>query len=276
MTISIETISDNLEMRDPGVWFAKSQSRISYPQDANSWCFEVEQFSFWFQHRNRCISAVLKRFPPSGPVFDIGGGNGIVTMAIRDAGFEAVLVEPGIDGVRNAIARGLSPVICATLEDAGFRPQTLPAVGMFDVIEHIADDQAFLRMIHSLLIPGGRLYLTTPAYKVLWSIEDDYAGHYRRYTRSSLMRHLMDVGFRIEYATYIFAVLPLPILVLRSIPCYFGLRRDVSIEREYREHRRMKGAVGFLIESFFEAELRAIRRGYVIPFGSSCLVVARK
>ncbi len=272
--IQIETISANLEMREPGVWFAKSYSRVSYPESASSWCFEVEQYSFWFRHRNRCISTVLKRFPPAGAVFDIGGGNGFVTLAIRDMGYEAVLVEPSIVGVQNAVARGISPVVCATLEDAGFCPQTLPAAGVFDVVEHVADDRSFLSTLHRLLIPGGRLYITVPAYNILWSDEDNYAGHYRRYTRHTLTQALKGAGFHVEYVTYIFAMLPLPIFVLRSLPCRLGLRRGISVEQERREHRQMKGLIGRLVELLFEAELRAIRGESQIPFGSSCMAVA--
>lgn len=208
-------------------------------------------------------------------MFDIGGGNGFVTLAIRDMGYEAILVEPGIASVQNALARGLSPIICATLEDAGFYPQTLPAAGMFDVIEHIADEQSFLSIMHRSLIPGGRLYITVPAYNILWSDEDNYAGHYRRYTRHMLTHALKNAGFHVEYVTYIFAMLPLPIFVLRSLPCRLGLRKGISIERERREHRQTKGLIGKSVEFLFEAELRAIRDELRVPFGSSCMAVAR-
>lgn len=275
MAIALEAISTNLEMREPGVWFAKSQSTISYPADANCWCFEVEQHSFWFRHRNAYISAALKRFPPAGAVFDIGGGNGTVTQAIRSLGYEAILVEPGIDGIRNAVHRGLNPVVCATLEDAGFRARALPAAGLFDVLEHIADDRTFLKTIRQLLIPGGRLFLTTPAYNILWSDEDDYAGHYRRYTRRMLARALTEAGFQVEYVTHVFALLPAPIFFLRALPCRLGLRRGISIEREHREHRQAGGLAGAVIERIHRAELRAIERAMSIPFGGSCLAVAR-
>ena len=42
----------------------------------------------------------MRRFPPPGTVFDVGGGNGFVTLAIQNAGMDAVLVEPGPEGVR--------------------------------------------------------------------------------------------------------------------------------------------------------------------------------
>lgn len=275
MSIAIEKISGNLEMREPDVWFARSQSNISYPAEANAWCFEVEQHSFWFRHRNQYIGAALKRFPPSGVIFDIGGGNGFVTQAMCAMGFNAILVEPGIDGIRNALQRGLRPVICSTLEDAGFYPKTIPAVGLFDVVEHIKDDVAFLTTIHRLLRPGGRLYLTTPAYRSLWSDEDDYAGHYRRYTRRMLMQALTKAGFQVEYITYVFALLPAPIFLLRTLPCRLGLRRGISIERERREHRQVGGLVGNIIEGIHKSELRAIERAISLPFGGSCLAVAR-
>lgn len=272
---AIEAISGNLEMREPDVWFARSQSDISYPTEANAWCFDVEQHSFWFRHRNEYIGAALKRFPPSGAIFDIGGGNGFVTQAMRTMGFYAILVEPGVDGVRNALRRGIRPVICATLEDADFYPKMIPAVGLFDVVEHIEDDVAFLTTIHRLLRPGGRLYLTTPAYNLLWSDEDEYAGHYRRYTRRRLARALTEAGFQVEYVTHVFALLPAPIFFLRALPCRLGLRRGISIEREHHEHRQAGGLAGAVIERIHQAELRAIERAMSIPFGGSCMAVAR-
>lgn len=275
MALKIEEISTNLEIREPGIWFSRCQSDISYPDDASSWCFEVEQYSFWFRHRSLCIGEVIKKFLPEGVIFDVGGGNGFMTMFIRNIGFDSVLVEPSVEGVRNAISRGVSPIICSTLEDAGFLPHTLPAVGLFDVLEHTADDRSFLRVIHRLLMRGGRLYVTVPSYRLLWSDEDNYAGHYRRYTMQSLRETLASTGFRIEYITSIFALLPLPIFLMRVLPYRLGLRRGVSIDREYREHRPLRGFTGAAINYIFEIELRAILNTKTIPFGSSILAVAR-
>lgn len=275
MSLRIESISTNLEIRESGVWFSRNQSDISYPEDACSWCFEVEKFSFWFQHRSSCISEVVKKFPPEGVIFDVGGGNGLVTKVFRDMGYESVLVEPSIRGVRNAMSRGISPIICSKLEDAGFLPHTLPAISLFDVMEHIADDRSFLRMVHQLLTKKGRIYITVPSYKLLWSEEDKYAGHFRRYTLLSLQRTLVSAGFQIEYMTYIFAFLPFPIFIMRALPYRLGLRRKVSIEREYREHRPLKGFMGALLNYTFKIELSAIRGTKIIPFGSSILAVAR-
>src|SRR5690606_21548140 len=125
---------------------------------------------------------------PGGPIFDIGGGNGFVARGLAAAGFPAVVIEPGPTGARNAQARGLSPVVCAALDDAGFLPGSVPAAGLFDVLEHIEDDLGAMATLSALLPPGGRVYLTVPAYQWLWSSEDELGGHHRRYTRASLAR----------------------------------------------------------------------------------------
>jgi len=119
----------------------------------------------------------MDRFPPAGAIFDVGAGNGYVSSAIKNAGLPTVVIEPGLQGSMNAHRKGLNPVICSTLEDAGFKPHLIPAVGLFDILEHVEDNIGFLTTIKTLLIPNGRLYITVPAYNFLRSVEDDYAGH---------------------------------------------------------------------------------------------------
>src|SRR4051794_12833929 len=168
---NLRDIAPNLE-RDPGGWWTvRTRRDISYPIAGNDACFSVEDSSFWFRHRNRCITAVLGRFPPAGALFDVGGGNGCVARAIQDIGLEVVVVEPGAAGVRNAVSRGVRHVVRSALEDIDLLPATLPAASLFDVLEHIRDDGGFLNGLHELLIPEGRLYLTVPAYQSLWSGE---------------------------------------------------------------------------------------------------------
>ena len=59
--------------------------------------------------------------------------------------------------------RGLTSVICSTLQDAGFKPGTVPAAGLFDVLEHIEDDVGFLKTLNEILVPKGRVFLTVIA-----------------------------------------------------------------------------------------------------------------
>ena len=271
----IQDIAANLELGEQGIWFATGKSNISYPSDGNDVCFELEDYSFWFQHRNRCITSVVRSFPPAGMFFDLGGGNGFVSLGLEMAGCPCVVVEPGKAGAVNARKRGLANVICATLEDANFRPHSLPAAGLFDVLEHISDDAGFLQALRERLFVGGRIYLTVPAYLWLWSAEDVSAGHFRRYTLSSLTAMLGQCSFEVEFASYIFSALPLPILVSRTLPSLLGRRTTGNTSEASSEHRSSSKILLKVAEDVFNWELQRLERKKAIPAGGSCLVVAR-
>jgi SAM-dependent methyltransferase len=267
-------ISDHLEWVD-GIWFGRRKTGISFPPQGHDGCFSLEETSFWFRHRSNCIIETLRLFPPQGPVFDVGGGNGYVSRILEDNGIETVLVEPVKSGALNAKKRGLNHIICATLEDAQFKPNTLPAIGLFDVLEHIRDHRDFLETVCQLLEPGGRLYITVPAFAILWSAEDELAGHFRRWTVRSLVKQLEEAGFQVEYATYIFSLLPLPIFLFRSLPYRWGWIKKSAWQNRYREeHSPGKGLPGNLLEMIWKIELKRISKKKTIPFGSSCLVTA--
>ncbi|MBL9180384.1 MAG: class I SAM-dependent methyltransferase [Verrucomicrobiaceae bacterium] len=200
-----------------GIWRPRSVSKVSYPDDGNEACYQVEEDSYWFHHRNACILEALQKFPPTGTLYDIGGGNGFVALGMQKAGFDVVLVEPG-SGAMNAAKRGLQRVIWATLDDAGLHDGAVPAAAAFDVVEHIEDDISFVKTIRRTLKPGGRFYCTVPASGFLWSGEDTRAGHFRRYNRATLADVMGAAGFEVEFISSFFSWLTVPVFFLRALP----------------------------------------------------------
>jgi SAM-dependent methyltransferase len=276
-TLNLREIAPNLELDQDGWWRSRKLSDVSYPEEGNEFCFAVEDSSFWFRHRNRCILEAIKIFPPSGAFFDVGGGNGYVARAIQESGLEVVLVEPGLTGVRNALKRGIRQVVRGTLEDAGVLAETLPAVGLFDVVEHIRDDSGFLTEINRLTVPGGRVYVTVPAYQWLWSGEDILAGHARRYTVPGLRRLLEDAGFTVEFATYFFGFLPLPILLLRVLPYRLGIApKETTGSAARSDHGLGHPLAGRILDMLTGRELSRIAELRPVRMGGSCMAVARK
>ncbi|KAA1251994.1 class I SAM-dependent methyltransferase [Mycobacterium simiae] len=275
MTFDLAKVAPGLELRVDGIWFARQHASVSYPEHGNAACLEVEDRSFWFRHRNRCIASVVRRFAPQDALLDIGGGNGYVAKGLLAAGLACALLEPGIDGALAARARGVDPVICARLEDVGMAPGSVGAAGMFDVLEHIEDEAGALRQVRSLLRPGGLLFLTVPAYTFLFSADDVVAGHFRRYTLRSLRRAVIGSGFTQLYATYIFAPLPPAVLLLRTLPTRVGLRQPADAELQTSEHVR-EGISARIIDRLLDKEAQRIEAGGTIPFGTSCLAVCSK
>ena len=271
--VDLSEIAPSLTETEPGFFRAAAQEEISYPEDAHRLMADLEEKSFWFDHRASVLATVLDRHPAPGCLFDVGGGNGYMVRETRGLGVDSILVEPGEDGARTALARGLAPVVNATLASAGFRGETLAAVGLFDVLEHIEDDGGFLRDVRALLRPGGRVYITVPAFTVLWSADDVRAGHFRRYRAKSMRRVLDEAGLELEFSSYFFLSLTLPIFLVRSLPSRFGLRRAQGARRA--EHARPRGIVGRLFDMALDLELRLLRR-YRSPMGSSLFVVAKR
>jgi len=271
----LSTIADNLVLGSDGIWEAAGHQDLGFAEsDPTDW-LRIEQTSYWYRHRNRCFVALLERFPPRGALFEIGAGNGSVSLAIQSAGFPVVAVEPTERWASNAKSRGVHTVVCAGLEDARFHEGALANVGMFDVLEHIDDDAGFLRQLRRLMPAGGRFYCAVPAYRWLWSLEDTAAGHVRRYRLRELGSKVTAAGFTVEHATYYFAPLVIPVLVLRAIPTRLGMRRARTAEQSASEHSLGEGIAGRLAQSALDWEIGWLAAGRRCPVGSSCFVVAR-
>lgn len=260
-----------------GILYSNRASSISYPEEGNENCFQLEDNSFWFKHRNNCIIAAVKKYSPDKLFFDIGGGNGFVAKGLQDEGIETVLIEPGKKGCYNAKKRGLKNIICSTLEDASLEENSFTSIGLFDVLEHIENDQLFLEEIHTNLMPEGFLYMTVPAYSFLWSKEDDNAGHFKRYTRKRLQKLLQNKGFEIIYSTYIFSILPLPILLTRTLRYKLGFaKKKEDLSSHTKEHQQKNGFVSAILNKIWHYEQNCIKSGKSIAFGGSCFIVAKK
>jgi len=276
MPAPLQQFIKNITREEDGVWRTMAQSGVSYPDQGHDTCHGVEDDSFWFSHRNRCISAAIRRDPPDRglPFADVGGGNGYVASMINDLGFRVVLVEPGASGIAHARERGLEELVQASIVDLDIEPGKLGAIGLFDVLEHIERDHEALRLLWSMLVDGGKIYATVPAHEWLWSTADTEAGHFRRYTVERLKELFSECGFDVGLCSYYFWPLPLPMFLFRNLPERLHFRRSPKPRdaRVSSEHRRQ----GRILQWLLSFDENAIGRGQSMPFGASCILVATK
>ena len=269
---------NNLKLSN-GIYFSnKSKNEYSYPQEGSSLCFNVEDNSYWFKHRNDCIISVVKTFVNKiNVILDIGGGNGFVTAGLNKSGYSSILVDPSIKGILNAKKRGIKDLVCANFQDLNIKSNSIEAVGLFDVIEHIKKDNIFLNKIYAILKENGILVITVPAYEALFSKEDEFAGHYRRYSLKSINKILNRLGFSIIYKTYFFSFLLIPIFFFRYLPSKLN-NQTKKAEINYTKQHSIDNypILNKVMLLFLKWELFLVKKLIKIPFGSSCLIVAKK
>ncbi len=270
----IETITKQLRQKD-GIWMSDKPSVVSYPEERRDTLFELEDYSFWYQHRNRCIETIVKRFPSTGTILDLGGGNGYVTNMLSRICRETILLEPSLNGCLHAKQRGIKNIVCAKFDELSFVNVQIDGIGLFDVLEHVKDEEVLLNRIFNALTPAGKLYITCPAYSSLWSSHDELAGHYRRYTKKSLTESLFDCGFQIEYISYFFGILIIPVFLFRRLPYLLGHRIPIIKKEKDNYDHQPSGFFRNIANSLLDKECKALGRS-TLKIGTSLIAVAKK
>lgn len=246
--------------------------------------FQIEADSWWFQYRAKVITGLMERyFDKSTKTVDVGGGNGYTTAVAKQKGFDMSLLEPSEGACKNAMKRGIDAQVGMLTEEYpvdGEYKQTL----LLDVLEHIEDDNGFLDLLHRKIHEGGLLLITVPAYMCLWSSEDDFANHYRRYTKRELKEKAEKAGFHVLYGGYFMQFLFLPILVVRVGLEKVGLlkRREQRTEEEQAaimdKQFKIKdnGMISLILRTIQKAEYRRIMKGHTLSYGTSVVMVLRR
>jgi SAM-dependent methyltransferase len=192
----------------------------------------------------------LRGIPP-GSFIEVGAGSGELAALLIEHGWHGTAFELSTYSAQTAQKR--NPQLDVRNHDWLTSPPDEPADLVISsmVIEHLPDDDeaAFLERARAALRPNGRLILLVPASPRHWGIEDDIAGHERRYTREHLCGRIEQLGWRVEHIvglTYPLSNMLLPIsnwLVGRAERSRVELPR---MERTARSgHRRVKGKTTF-------------------------------
>jgi SAM-dependent methyltransferase len=130
-------------------------------------------------------------------VLELGAGEGALGAWLASE-FDYVGVEPDQASREVASQRlraaGKGEVVAALSSTDRRR---YDAVCAFEVLEHIEDDAAALRLWRDKLAPRGHLLISVPAHSSRFGPSDRYVGHFRRYDRASLRTLLESCGFDI-------------------------------------------------------------------------------
>lgn len=166
---------------------------------------EQDQLHWWFVARRRILSDLIAREvrPRAGArILEIGCGTGHnLDMLGRFGTVDAIELD---DHARAVAEKRLGrPVMKARLPELeGVEDGAYDLVALLDVLEHVEADEPALAAIARKLKPGGRILITVPANKWMWSAHDVAHHHFRRYGRSELRAVIAKAGLKIELMSF--------------------------------------------------------------------------
>jgi len=235
-------------------------------------CLEAEHF--WFRARKRLVVWALGKYCPDLRSFlEIGCGTGYVLSGIAESypGVQLHGSELFTAGLSFAAAR--QPTIDFMQMDARYIPFTdeFDAVGAFDVLEHIEEDEQVFVQIYDALKARGVMLLAVPQHAWLWSAVDEYSCHVRRYSAKVLHSKVEGSGFEILRSTSFVSFL-LPAMLVSRLAKKKTANKGVDTKAELNISPWLNRA----FELVLAAETKMIRRGIDFPVGGSRLLVARK
>jgi SAM-dependent methyltransferase len=236
---------------------------------------------FWFAPRSRLLTSLIARYFPAGENFlEIGCGTGIVLKEIAAMKQWRRLVGAELHPTGLTEARR---ILGATAEFVQMDARRIPArdvfdvIGAFDVVEHIAEDEAVLASMRDAIAPGGGVVLAVPQHPFLWSEFDEVSHHERRYKRGELESKLQKAGFDVVFsASYTVALFPAMVasrlLRGRRKPT---LSKDSTATSDGSE-LKLPGWLNAFARGVLQTEVTLTLAGLHFPFGGSRMVVARK
>jgi SAM-dependent methyltransferase len=228
---------------------------------------EHDQVHWWYVARRAILADLIARHaapPDDGRILEIGCGTGHNFDMLRRFGrLDAIEV----DGKARALASsrlGHAVGDAPLPQLAGVPDRAYHLVALLDVLEHIDEDVASLRSIAGKLAPGGRILLTVPANRWMWSAHDVVHHHKRRYSKRGLKRVIEEAGLKADLVSH-FNSLLFPLAAAARIA-------GKAMGKTDSDDRMPAKPLNRLFESVFGLERHLVGR-VPLPFGVSLVAI---
>ncbi len=179
--------------------------------------YKYENKHFWFLHRKKIINKIFARYAKKHEkIIEIGAGTGNITRMFLSNGYKNVcLGEMHVNGLEYAKTYGLSELYQFDLLKTPFTGH-FDIVCLFDVIEHIDNDELAIKQASHMLKKGGKIFITVPLHQWLWNNIDFNSGHKRRYSEQGIKNLLSGADLTLVHSSHFFSLI-LPLLFIRKL-----------------------------------------------------------
>jgi SAM-dependent methyltransferase len=152
---------------------------------------ELELFAHAINWRSYWTSKIVNHL--RGRVLEVGAGIGTNTKNLYHLSDNWTALEPDASQsavisnwlhASNTLSANVLIGTLSTLDD----DKMYDAILYIDVLEHIEFDRQEVINAYHHLAPGGVIIILSPAHDFLYSLFDKSIGHYRRYSRKTLLK----------------------------------------------------------------------------------------
>ena len=160
------------------------------------------------QRVRRTLQFLARRFDRTSRQLDVGGRRSNYTINVplqvwitdvpREKALQHALDLGATDAIRDAVLGRRTNVVSYTYDD--MTRTSLPSshfsvVSAIEVLEHVDEDELFVRNVAKVLVPGGYFLMTTPNGDFLPKPYPDHRRHYRAEQLATLLRrHFASVS----------------------------------------------------------------------------------
>jgi len=237
--------------------------------------YHYERHHWWFSIREKIIRQLLDTSLPTGRrlnILNAGAATGRSSQMLMQYG-EVISLEKDHDTCVFLRENLKINVVEGDLELLPFENESFDVICIFDVIEHVAQQELAVSELYRVCKTGGVIYCSVPAFSFLWSDHDEINHHKRRYTRKTITS-VLEKKFTLEYSTYFNMFLFLPIWFSRVV--LQRLKRPQKAVSDFESSRLLNSPFFFgIFRSIFSVELLLLRY-FTLPVGVSILLRAKK
>lgn len=193
------------------------------------------------QERSRTSKLfALECIPAQEPlrVLDVGCGTGENSRVIAAKGHKVSGVDLSENAIQKYQAHGFEGHVMDIEQGLDFPNASFDVLFCSEVIEHLAAPERLASEAYRVLVPGGKLILSTPnsafwVYRALallgWTLSElQHPKHLHFFSRRSLRRLLTSAGFcaEEEFGRNMYMLLPPLGGPLRNLPGYIGFQKE--------------------------------------------------
>ncbi|MBT4174751.1 methyltransferase domain-containing protein [archaeon] len=216
--------------------------------------FKLEKEYWWFKARRHLIKKI--KIKPNQKILEVGCGTGLnLNLFPKNQ-------RHGIDISKEAIKQIKDfPAEVADIQKVKLKKYDI--ILALDLIEHLDKDKQTLQKLTNALNPKGKLIITVPAFKCLWSKHDEVNHHKRRYNRKQF-KTILPKQLKTNILTYWnFSLFPI-VFILNKL------------NKKKSNLKPINPVLNFIFYNKLKLENWLITQGINFPFGTSIFYIGEK